>query len=207
MDEAATLDEYIKTALGDDFHTWPGGWPGEIEAALIDAVFSIQARYGGPRTGVRAVVNRWRSRDDRTAKIDDLEALAAADPVEFVRTVNNSAQASGRLKGEIVIDAAKALTAVGLRHASDFTNSKEQKNAYLSVKGCGSVTWSYFGMLLGEADVKADTWIVRFVERALARPVRTEEARELLATVATMRDVSATALDHAVWEYARKNLG
>ncbi|MDJ0008206.1 hypothetical protein [Gordonia alkanivorans] len=207
MNEAGRLDDYITAALGNGFQAWPGGWPGEIEAALVDAVFSIRARYGGPESGVRGVVKRWRERDGRTGKIDDLEALAAADPVEFVRTVNNSAQASGRLKGEIVVDAANALTAVGLRHASDFTNSIEQKNAYLSVKGCGSVTWSYFGMLLGEADVKADTWIVRFVEKALARPARTEEARELLATVATMRDVSATALDHAVWEYARKNLG
>lgn len=207
MNEAGRLDDYITAALGNGFQAWPGGWPGEIEAALVDAVFSIRARYGGPESGVRGVVKRWRERDGRTGKIDDLEALAAADPVEFVNTVNNAAKASGRLKGEIVVDAAKALTAVGLRHASDFTNSKEQKNAYLSVKGCGSVTWSYFGMLLGAADVKADTWIVRFVEQALARPVRPEEARELLATVATARDVSATALDHAVWEYARRNLG
>lgn len=207
MNDVPTLDAYIDAAVSEDLQEWPGGWPGEIEAALIDAVFSIRARYGGPETGVRGVVKRWRERDGRTGKIDDLEALADADPADFVNTVNNAAKASGRLKCEIVVDAANALTAVGLRHASEFTNSSEQKKAYLSVKGCGSVTWSYFGMLLGLPDVKADTWIVRFVEKALARPVRPEEARELLATVATARAVSATALDHAVWEYARRNLG
>lgn len=54
------LVRYIGTTVGPDLPVWPGGWPGQIEAALLDAVFSIRARYGSPTTGVRAVVSRWR---------------------------------------------------------------------------------------------------------------------------------------------------
>ncbi|MCX2967239.1 hypothetical protein [Gordonia aquimaris] len=204
MDQVEALDRYVTSTLGDSLPAWPGGWPGEIEAALIDAVFSIQARYGGPQTGVRGVVKRWR--DHQARPLDDLEVLAQVDPAEFIRIVDNSSQASGRPKAAIVVDAARALTDVGVRHARQFRSTPDQKAAYLSVKGCGPVTWSYLGMLLGSPDIKADTWILRFVEKAVGHRVASQEARQLLTAVAAKRDVNATELDHAVWDYARRNL-
>ena len=75
MNDLEALQARIK---GDESElkkfTWPGGWPGEIEAALIDAVFSIRARYGTGENGVRGVVKRWR--DERGDVLDDLRALA-----------------------------------------------------------------------------------------------------------------------------------
>lgn len=44
----------IEIELPATWAEWPGGWPGEIEVALIDAVFSIQSRY----SGVRNVIGR-----------------------------------------------------------------------------------------------------------------------------------------------------
>lgn len=55
----------IDSRVGQAIPGCPGGWPGQIEAALLDAVFSIQARYGGPTTGVRGVVARSPWRPDR----------------------------------------------------------------------------------------------------------------------------------------------
>lgn len=203
VNDVEVLDQYIESTVGTEIAQWPGGWPGQIEAALIDAIYSIRARYGGPKTGVRAVVNNWRERDGHTGRADDLEALAGMSPEEFVKIVKNSSQASGRLKGEIVIDAARALSKAGLRHSGDLTDAPEQKRAYLSVKGCGPVTWYYFRMLLGRPDIKPDTWILRFVKEALGRTVSPEEARTLLTAVAAERGVSASELDNVVWNFAR----
>src|SRR3954454_24846123 len=63
--------------IGATPDAWPGGWPGEVEAALIDAVFSVRARYGNRTsgTGVYGAVTRWRAH--RTVPADDLAALAA----------------------------------------------------------------------------------------------------------------------------------
>lgn len=57
------LHAYVPATIGDQLPAWPGGWPVEIEAALVDAVFSVRARYGrrelGIATGVYGVVQRW----------------------------------------------------------------------------------------------------------------------------------------------------
>ena len=204
--KVAMLDKYIAENVGYDLAEWPGGWPGEIEAALIDAIFSIRARYGSPNTGVRAVVNNWKKRSGRTVRADDLSVLANTEPSSFVDIVHNSSRASGRSKGEIVISAAKSLSAAGLVHANQFDGSSKQKSAYLSVIGCGPVTWSYLGMLLGQPGVKPDSWIVRFVSAALHEPVTSPEAGRLISMLASEKDLNPTQLDHAIWNFARRNL-
>ena len=194
--------EHLRTTVGTDLPEWPGGWPGEIECALLDAAFSIRARYGGPASGVRAVVNRWRAH--RSGVADDLKHLAAVDGSEIALIVDNHAKANSRLKAEIVSDAAAALLDAGVHSSADFTGSSDQKAAYLSTKGCGPVTWAYFGMLLGRPDVKADTWLLRFVRDALQRPTTSpEETRQLVIAAAEIYGVSASRLDHAIWRHAR----
>ena len=73
----------------------------------------------------------------------------------------------------------------------------------LAFTGSGPVTWSYFLMLLGRPDVKPDTWIVRFVEQALGRPVAPTEAQDLLRDAAREMEVPASTLDHSVWSHIR----
>lgn len=69
------------------------------------------------------------------------------------------------------------------------------------MKGLGGVTWTYLLMLLGHSGVKADTWVVRFVEEGLGRPSSAKEAEALVAAVAADLGVQATALDHAIWRH------
>ena len=76
------------------------------------------------------------------------------------------------------------------------------RRAYLSVKGCGPVTWAYLRMLANVDDVKADTWINRFVRDKIP-DATTAQAAALVAAVATEMHVEARRLDHAIWAYRR----
>src|SRR4051812_2073913 len=56
-EETVRVLEHIRATMGEQPGNWPawgGGYPNEIEAAIIDAVFSANARYGKTRErGVR----------------------------------------------------------------------------------------------------------------------------------------------------------
>ncbi len=49
--EEDQLHAYVLATIGDQIPAWPGGWPDEIDAALIDAVFSVRAHYGSREAG------------------------------------------------------------------------------------------------------------------------------------------------------------
>jgi hypothetical protein len=201
------------------WEAWPGGWPGQIEAAVIDSVFSIQARYGKPgdcqtATGVRRVIACWRASRDAEV-LDDLEALQgfAGWAVGQSRMAQ---KASGRPKAEIVSDVGQRLRSVGCRHAADFCGtSEQQRSAWASTSGLGPVTWSYLSMLLGHPDVKADSMLTRYVGRAIEADGMSSEAVRQLVTQAAgelaqrQRDggshVTATSLDHAIWNFERSS--
>lgn len=202
-DEEALYQHVVKT-IGRSPNAWPGGWPEQVEAALIDAIFSIRARYGNraARTGVYGAVVRWQ--DHRNGHADDLAVLAAT-PEPELRAITNAGKLAGRTKARVVLDAAGALMEVGVEHAADLVDRQhEARSAYLSVKGCGPVTWSYFRMLLGHDDVKADTWVNRFVRELLPHLTRHSEISSLVIAVADRLEVDARQLDHAIWRYRRQ---
>jgi len=79
-DKVDQLLEAVAARLPATWPQWGGGWPYEIEAALIDAVLSIRNRYGkSPTSGVRGSVTRYRNK--RAMPADDLEHLERQDPV------------------------------------------------------------------------------------------------------------------------------
>lgn len=198
-----TLYEYVLETIGDHPDTWPGGWNQEIELALIDAVFSVRARYGSrsKRTGVYGAVTRWREHRDGPA--DDLPVLATTSESKL-RAITNAGKLAKRTKAQVVIDAAQALVEAGVVHAADFKDRQaEARAAYRAVKGCGPVTWAYFRMLLGEEDVKPDTWVTRFVQDKLPQVDNPAEVSRLVHAVASELRVDAHMLDHAIWRYRR----
>lgn len=202
-EQADVLEGYVREVIGDSPAEWPGGWPGEIEAALIDAVFSIRASYGNreKKTGVYGAVTRWREHRGGTA--DDLSVLASTDP-EVLEQHTNKWRASQRSKAEIVIDAARALVDVGVVHAADLDSRQDEaRRAYRSIKGCGPITWRYFRMLLGLDDAKPDIWVMRFIQDRLPDVKSTEVARDLLAEVSRRMGIEMRQLDHAIWLYRR----
>lgn len=198
------LVSQIKAELPSEWSQWPGGWPGQIERALLDSVLSLRARYGGPETGVRGALNRWADHRGQDT-LDDLAAVTTMGPGEALADILDNRQklSGGALKAAGAIEAGRRLQEHGLRHAADVTASPELKKAWTEVKGLGEVSWVYFTMLLGTPDVKADVMIRRFVSRAIGEDATAARARTLVRGAARSVDVSPTALDHAIWDHER----
>lgn len=193
--------------LPKPFPEWPGGYPDQVEAALIDAVLSIRARYGKPDTGVRAAVRRYKdSVGDQTP--NSLSRLADFDAVKLAEVLHNHQVTGAETKAAAIVLAARSLSGVGVETAAD-TNPKDpgQKAAYVNVPGLGQVTWSYFTMLIGAHDVKPDTWLKRFVKLVLETPEldSDEYVRRLVNAAAAELHVDPRVLDHAIWLYMRSH--
>jgi hypothetical protein len=87
-------------------------------------------------------VLRWR--DHRGVPADDLRALVDVPSEELQAVVANNGKIAGRNKAEVVHDAAVAFVNCHIRTANDFRDHQDEaRRAYLSVKGCGPVTWAY----------------------------------------------------------------
>lgn len=194
-----------------EFSAYRGGWPNQIGAALVDAVFSMRATYDSRTPGV-GVLGRVRAfRDAFPEATDDLRVLAALDEADLRRVMGN-AKTAQRYKSVCVIEAAGALTRL---HppvltsadvaARDVEEAEEIDRAYTSVRGLGRVTAEYFRMLLGVPGVKADVMVIRFVNAALAAKgiarVGGPDARELIVQThgEDPRGVGLTAYEHAIW--------
>lgn len=190
--------------IGTGPGVWPGGYPGEIEACLLDAVLSIRARYGASAgTGVRRRVSEYRAAENR-GDVDDLAMLAEKSEAGLLPCTGQQKLSGGASKASAVITAATALRAVDVRHAADLADRHDEaKRAYCSVKGLGWVTFEYFTMLAGHPEVKADTWVVRYVARAVGHTVDARTARTLVHDAAAARGHEASALDHAIWKHER----
>lgn len=203
-DDLTTLTIRIRAEIGEDPGAWPGGYPQEIEACLIDAVLSIRARYGATAdTGVRRRVRDYRAAEARGA-VNDLAVLAAKSEAGLLALTGHQRLSGGATKAAAIIAAAGALRDVGVVRADDLTaRHDEAKRAYCSVKGLGWVTFEYFTMLAGHPGVKADTWVLRYVNRAIGREVEAKRTRELVHQAATALGHDASALDHAIWKYER----
>jgi hypothetical protein len=112
---------------------------------------------------------------------------------------------SGILKADAVLLAAQGIQKLGLATPADVVRSQDAVEAFwLTIKGQGSgISFGYFMMLLGQDGIKPDRMIIRFLEKALASKVSTDEAREMLAEVALKLSLSQIQLDHAIWNYQR----
>lgn len=192
----------------DEFTAYSGGWKGSIGTALVDAVFSIRAKYqvNDPTKGV---IGRLKTFNERFPEaMNDLSALAAVGEQGLAEIMGRT-KTGGRTKAACVIDASRALLAVEppIVTAEDLVTAGPGvvKAAYTSVHGLGWVTSEYFQMLLGVPGVKADRMIVGFVNAALAAEgldaVDPRTARELVmqAYAAEPRGETLTHYEHAIW--------
>lgn len=216
VEDLGKLIAYIDEKLPPSWPEWPGGWPDQIEAALLDAVLSIRARYGSENTGVRAAVRRYKKfvGDDRP---NSLSRLAGFDPTELGEVLRNRQVTGGASKATAVVEAAKRLNEAGVERAADIPvagygdgRTQEQevrlerlKAAYTAVPGLGKVTFAYFTMLVGEPGVKADTWLGRFVAEAVGRRVSSDYTEQCVKDAAEHYGVDPRVLDHAIWVYMR----
>lgn len=212
-DPIRLLVHAINTELPQPIIQWPGGWPDEIEAALIDAVLSIRAQYGQSHNGVRGAIRRYRN--ESHSPLNSMDRLARYTDEELQSVLGVTQKTSSRSKTGAIIEAAQSLKDVGVEQAAH-VEPVLHKSAYTRVHGLGGVTWEYFTMLLGKPGVKADRWIIAWVSYVLRRserPVTSHEAGDLLRGAhSRLIDTdgrnapSLTQLDHAIWSHARKSL-
>lgn len=194
----------------ENFTVYQGGWQGEIGTALVDAVFSIRAKYNAadPTKGVSGRVRQFRELYPEAR--NNLSALAELGE-EAIRDVMGNTVTGRRLKSVCVVEAAEALTkldpAVITAQDALATENEKVKRAYSSVKGLGLVTAEYFLMHLGVDGVKADRMIIRFVNRALTgeglpKITHWSEARDVIIKAFDVDPRGAenlNAFEHGIW--------
>lgn len=114
------LHRYVLETVGPEPANWPGRWPDELEVALIDAVFSVRARYGNRerKTGVFGAVTRWREHRGKPA--NDLRVLAATSP---------DALRSMATDGKVSVDTRQKSSSTPLRHCTKQASSQLRTSA------------------------------------------------------------------------------
>lgn len=201
-----------------------------LSLCVIDAIFSINARY----TAVENVVARYcrhfglvRIRPDRTKlpKPNDQETVAVFDErlasigtercaSEVFSNRQRTSARSGILKAEAVHRFARVLTAHGANYFQDIPrviDSASFEKAIRAIPGQASgVTLQYFWMLAGSDHlVKPDRQIVRFVQRALGKPVVPQQAASWLAAAAALLQpkyshLTPRLLDYEAWRFEKE---
>ena len=193
---------------------WPGGWPGDIEAALADAVFSARAVYRSKHgRGIYANVAAWRDGRGRAAwSLGELIAEIDSMGVHaWARHFGNRQHSptrppsapGGPSKAAAVREAAGALREQGINTAADIglDNTGAVQNVLASVPGIGRGTASYFLMLLGAPGVKPDRMVHRFLSDAAGHPFSDAQAESVVIAAAGRLHVQPHVLDHAIWRY------
>lgn len=190
---------------------WPGGYPGRLDLALVDAVMSIRFRYGRARadgtwTGARGAVLRYEKHTQEISAPERMTYLASQDPVALERILNRQKVHAGKTKAFAIIEAAKRFTELGITEPTHLDPTDADHRAlYLGVSGLGPVTWEYFTMLLNHEGVKADTWITQFVGRAVGqRALAGVVAGALVKDAAEKLKVRQKDLDYAIWNFASR---
>lgn len=183
---------------------WFPGWP-DTEAALLDAVFSARASYGGPTTGVRGVVSAWRAH--RHGATDDVAAFAAFDGDGLAELLGNRQRVPGNstTKAAAVIAAAAALTVVGVRRAADVADTEAIRRAVVDVPGLGNRTWLCFLGSLGVDTPENETLVATFLGDVTGTVGEFDASNvgDALAAIAAELDLDVATVRHAIWRHQR----
>jgi hypothetical protein len=224
--EMSELDEWVDATLRhvaatigepSNWCNWPGGWPGDIEAALVDAIYSARATYDGAAgKGVGARVVTWRATRTRstyslTQLISEIDSVGISD---WAKAFGNQQHSPGRrdsaeggsLKAAAIKEAAQSLLSQGIDVAADvfLTDPKHVWKSLQTVSGVGYATANYFLMLLGAPGVKPDRMIHRFLTDATGLTFTNPDAERVLLAAAERLKVAPHDLDHAIWSYESK---
>lgn len=203
----------VQQLTDEQLTAYAGGWPNHLSMAILDAIYSIQTRYT-TKYGKGLLPRLKKFKETYPEAAQDLRKLLKLSTTD-IEDILGHGKTSGTSKAQAALQVAKNLTELTppVYTAQDFSYLKaDHEHAYRSVHGLGKVTYHYLGMLLGNGDVKPDTWIVRAVQRvadthqlglsitpALARHIVTETRK------ATGRGKTVTHLDHAIWLNERTN--
>lgn len=197
-----------------------------LSLCVIDAVFSIGARYGStwraarsyadaarlePVTAPAASVaagdyaNTEQTLDSFRADTNELSDDELAD---LLGNRQRTSSRGGILKALAVRQYVKALAEHQVETLGDVStllgdhiHIKEVESELARIRGHGSgVRIAYLWMLAGDDHhVKADRMVIGWTSQVLGRPVRPIEASELIIVAAAPLGATPWELDHAIW--------
>lgn len=219
-DQLEALQVACDRDLGDSTLWYqPDGYPDSLALCIIDAIYSTGAHY----SSVVNVVGRYREHrtnqgwnpdaDGATELLAHIDELGGVD--RWAGEIGNrrptSTAKDAPLKAEAIRQVAEGLLAINLRTAGDLRTAADgdaldaAKRVWTSVPGQRSgITWEYGLMLAGVPGVKADRMVVRYVARAIGKPVADVspvEAGHLVKRLATRNGWDAIRTDHAIWRF------
>lgn len=193
--------------------------------AVVDSVFSMQARY----EGVQRVVANYASyanipqvpglpvdaseRDQHSVRDlhDRLHGLSAEEAATKVFGNRSRHARADQLKAGLVLDVASRLVDAGVHTRQDVallpnaTSHSEQKRAWTAVRGLGPVTFEYFRMLCGAESSKPDTMILGWLADTLGQRFTWQHALDLIAALTDELShrwgvpIAQRGVDHTIW--------
>lgn len=200
-----------------------------LPLCVLDAVFSINARYSGVARACHAYADHSGAADpllpvtaagaiigtDREQPVHVLARLGRQmGPERFAADVvchrGRTSARGGVLKAEAAIRYAEVLASAQVRCLGDVAQllgeparMAEIEQQLVLVPGHGSgARLSYLWMLAGNNDrVKVDRMLLRWLCRHLGKPVEAADATMLVAGLAERVGHTAWEIDHAIWRY------
>jgi hypothetical protein len=200
-----------------------------LSLCVIDSIFSINARYAAVENVVARYCKHFsliRLRADRrqlpaTAEQESVAVLcdrlselgAERFAAEIFANRQRTSPRSGILKAEAVHRFAQVLGHHRVNYFQDIPSVADStlfETAIRAIPGQASgISLQYFWMLAGSDDlVKPDRQIVRFVQRALGRPVAPQFAGVCLAEAAHLLQgkyphLTPRLLDYEAWRFEK----
>lgn len=202
-----------------------------LPICILDAVFSIGARYSSTRNVWKRYLNYYNLELKTFAEIgnggtdksehtisdflhnaeqfDDVEAFAS----EVLKNRQRTSPRNGILKAQASLEVARIMKLNNIDTVGDFQNfkDKEKLNKQIcSVRGERSgIMLRYLYMLAGDANLcKPDRWIERFIHNYYP-DIQFEDIQSLISqTVLVLQkerpEITVRMLDNAIWKYQTK---
>ena len=189
-EDADKLEVEVREKLGDP-ESWPHpvGFPDSLALCALNSVYSLR----GTSAAGRNVMRRYRAhRQEQGANPDyddGSDLLEAIDhvggPERFASEVlrnRTKLSSTGRYKAEGLYEGVHALVQCGVNTAEDLRKATHEgretlSREWLKTRGLGPASWDYLVMNAEIEDIKVDTMIRRFFERAIGNPSPRPESR------------------------------
>ncbi len=201
---------------------------GSVPLCVIDAVFSINARYASTRNTVAKfcaffdVVQGSESKNftpDDQFSVSEFIKMYAEYGVEGMtaqvyRNRQRTSSRNGILKSEAVLRFSEVLARFDVEHLQDVDKVLGEIDFEVEIKTIpgqkSGISLRYFYMLAGSEDfIKPDRMVARFVEQATGKSFDVEEMTALLIKTCTIlaetySGLTPRTLDNVIWQYQRE---
>ena len=201
-----------------------------LPLCILDAVFSINAKYESTRNVVERYCRHYRLRQVRKnplclPPVEEQESVSAFEEKianlgseKFAGVVLANRQRTSTKNGIMKSEAALRFAQVLKHHKVEYFQDVEKiqgkedfENAIMEIPGQHTgITVRYFYMLAGSDDfVKPDRMILGFLRDQLGEKLSQDEAQRILSEVSNVLKseyphLTTKTLDHHIWRYQRQ---